>query len=291
MTQTSTALSVSALEAKATQVRLDILDEVQVAGSGHYGSSLSIVEILVALYYGFLNVDPDEPELPSRDRLVLSKGHGCSALYAVLADLGFIERQELQTFTRLGSNLGDHPDVKKVRGVDFSAGSLGHGLSIGLGMAMAQRLRAIDSRVVVIHGDGEMNEGQVWEAAAYAGAHRISNLLVVIDRNQVQVDGSTEEILDFEPVSAKWAAFKWHVEQCDGHDLTALRAAYDGYDERRQSPGAPPTVLIADTTAGKGVDFIEGQAAWHVGYLHGDDNKEAIRQITAMYDHSQGDGS
>jgi transketolase len=132
-----------------------------------------------------------------------------------------------------------------------------------------------------------MNEGQVWEAAAYAGAHRLSQLLVVVDRNQVQVDGTTDEVLSFEPVADKWRAFNWHVEECDGHDLAALAAVYQRYDARRQHPDAPPTVLIAHTTAGKGVDFIEGQAAWHVGYLFGPDNDEAARQIGAMYAHEE----
>lgn len=277
-----TTPTLSDLQVKATDIRLSVLDQVQVAGSGHYGSSLSLAEILTSLYYGFLNVDPRNPERPDRDRLILSKGHGCSALYAVLADLGFIEPARLETFTRLGSILGDHPDVKKVPGVDFSAGSLGHGLSVAVGMAIAQRLLQADNRVVVIHGDGEMNEGQVWEAAAYAGVHQLGNLLVIVDRNQVQVDGSTREILDFEPVRAKWEAFRWRVAEVDGHDLVQLRRALDDFDAQRDL-SAPPTVLIARTVAGKGITFIEGDAAWHVGYLHGPDNDEAIRRIKAMY--------
>jgi len=279
-------LSLADLEAKATNVRLRVLDQVQVAGSGHYGSSLSLAEILVALYYTFLNVDPDHPDADDRDRLILSKGHGCSALYAVLADLGFMDPQHLETFTRLGSILGDHPDVKKVPGVDFSSGSLGHGLSVGVGMATAQRHRDFDSCTVVVHGDGEMNEGQVWEAAAYAGAHKLDNLLVIIDRNQVQVDGTTEEILDFEPVADKWEAFGWQVGSVDGHNLTELCETLARFRATPRGGLNRPTVIIANTTAGKGIDFIEGDAAWHVGYLHGVDNDEAIRQITSMYDHS-----
>jgi transketolase len=259
------------------------LEEVQVAGMGHYGSSLSAVEILVSLYYGFLNVRPTDPNWAERDRLVLSKGHSCSALFPILADLGFFDASHLDTFTRLGSILGDHPDKKKVPGVDFSSGSLGHGLSIAVGMTLAQRLRRINSRIVVIHGDGEQNEGQVWEAAAYAGAHRLSNLLAVMDRNGIQVDGTTHEVLDFEPIEDKWKAFGWRVVHVDGHDLRALRRAYEEYDELRQGAGQPPTMVIAHTVAGKGVDFITGDAAWHVGYLYGADHEEAIRQIRSMY--------
>lgn len=290
MTISTQQLSLAIRQAKATQLRLRVLDQVQVAGSGHYGSSLSLAEILVSLYYGFLRVKPDDPNWDERDRLVLSKGHGCSALYAVLADIGFMHPDILRTFTRLGSILGDHPDMKKVPGIDFSAGSLGHGLSVAVGMAQAQRYKAHNSRVVVIHGDGEMNEGQVWEAAAYAGVHRLSNLLVIIDRNQVQVDGTTKETLNFEPVAAKWEAFNWHVEMCDGHDLTALASALAEYERRRRDSEATPFVLIANTIAGKGIDFIEGDAAWHVGYLHGPDNEEAVSRINAMYSGQRRDG-
>lgn len=213
---------------------------------------------------------------------MLSKGHACSALYPILADLGFFDRAELATFTRLGSILGDHPDRNKVPGVDFSSGSLGHGLSVGVGMALAQRLRGVAGRVVVVIGDGEQNEGQLWEAAAYAGAHRLGGLMAVMDRNGVQVDGTTEEVLDMEPVADKWRAFGWSVTEVDGHDLDALLEAYAAYDLRRTEPGSPPTLVVARTTAGKGIGFIEGDAAWHVGYLHGDDRDEAIRQIRAM---------
>lgn len=274
--------TLSELSEKATGIRLAVLDQVQVAGSGHYGSSLSLAEILTSLYYGFLNVDPRDPERPDRDRLILSKGHGCSALYAVLADIGFIEPAQLKSFTRLGSILGDHPDVKKVPGVDFSAGSLGHGLSVAIGMSIAQRLREANNRVVVIHGDGEMNEGQVWEAAAYAGVHQLGNLLVIIDRNQVQVDGTTCEVLDFEPVRAKWEAFRWRVIEADGHDLGQLCQALSDFDAQRRL-FSTPTVLIANTIAGKGIPFIENDAAWHVGYLDGPDHDEAVRNIKQMY--------
>ena len=279
----TSAPDLATLERKCVDTRLALLKEIQVSGMGHYSSTLSIVEVLVSLYYGYLDVRPDEPTWANRDRLVLSKGHSCSALYPILADLGFFDPSHLDTFTRLGSILGDHPDMKKVPGVDFSSGSLGHGLSVGVGMAIAQGLRRSNSRVVVIHGDGEQNEGQVWEAAGYAGSHRLSNLLVVLDNNGIQVDGTNEEVLDFAPIADKWRAFNWRVVEVDGHDIAALRAAYAEYDELRRVAEAKPTIIIAHTIAGRGVDFIVGDPAWHVGYLQGVDNEEAMRLVQTMY--------
>lgn len=268
---------------KCVDLRLRNLRMVEVAGSGHYGPAFSVVEILVSLYYGFLRVRPDEPGWPERDRFVLSKGHAVSALYPLLADLGYFPDSLLDTFTRLGSSLGDHPDMKKVPGIDFSSGSLGHGLSIGAGMAEALRLQGHDSRVVVLVGDGELDEGQIWEAASYAAHRRLGSLMAIVDANRVSVDGVVEEVLALEPLDQKWDAFGWHTERVDGHDLDALVAAYAGFDERRREPGARPTALIADTVAGRGVEFIEGMAEWHVGYFHGEDRERAEASIRAMY--------
>jgi transketolase len=277
----ATTASVDALREKARDVRLAIMDEVEVAGSGHYGSSLSLVEILVSLYHGFLRVRPNKPAWPERDRMILSKGHGVSALYPILADLGFFERAHLDTFTQLGSILGDHPDVKKVPGIDFSSGSLGHGLSVGCGMAEAVRLQGHDSRIVVVVGDGEMDEGQVWEAAAYAAHRRLGNLMAVMDRNGIQVDGPTAEILDLEPLAEKWKAFRWEIREVDGHDVGALVAEFDRFERRRaESDGrTEPTMVIAHTTGGKGISFIEDDADWHIGYLDGPDREAAIEEI------------
>lgn len=260
-----------------------MLDLVDVSGSGHYGPAYSCVEILVSLYYGLLDLRPNEPEWPARDRFVLSKGHACSALYPILADRGFFPKQWLDTFCRLGSPLGDHPDMKKIPGVDFSSGSLGHGLSVASGMAEALRLTARDCRVAVLLGDGELNEGQVWEAAAYAPHRKLSNVLAIIDANRVSVDGETADVLSFEPIDARWRSFGWHVERVDGHDLAALRAAYDRFDERRATSDGRPTAIVADTVVGRGISFIEGMAEWHVGYLHGEDRERAIADILDMY--------
>jgi transketolase len=268
---------------KCVETRLHNLEMVDIAGSGHYGPAFSVVEILVSLYYGFLRVRPDEPDWPARDRFVLSKGHAVSALYPILADLGYFEEELLSTFTRLGSRLGDHPDMKKVPGIDFSSGSLGHGLSISAGMAEALRLQRRDSRVVVLMGDGELDEGQIWEAAAYASHRRLGSLLGIVDANRVSVDGTVDQVLDFEPLEQKWGAFGWRTERIDGHDLAALLAAYERFDEHRRATDSRPSVLIADTVAGRGVEFIEGMAEWHVGYFHGEDRERAEASIRAMY--------
>lgn len=287
MTTLVTERDLRSLQQKCTDMRLALLDEIEVAGSGHYGSCLSCIEILVVLYYDLLDVRPEEPQWPARDRFVLSKGHACSAVYPILADLGFFPQEELQTFTRLGSRLGDHPDMKKVPGFDFSSGSLGHGLSVAAGMAEAVSLQGHGSRVVALMGDGELNEGQIWEAAAYAGHRRLSSLLGIVDVNTVSVDGRTDAVLGFEPLEAKWAAFGWHVDRLDGHDLSALLDACARFDERRRVSGSPPTVLLADTVVGRGISFIEGMAEWHVGYLAGEDRQRAEADIRAMYPSSE----
>jgi transketolase len=173
--------------------------------------------------------------------------------------------------------------MKKVPGIDFSSGSLGHGLSVGVGMAEALRVQDHDARVVVLMGDGELNEGQIWEAAAYASHRRLGSLLGIVDANRVSVDGTVDEVLDFEPIEARWEAFGWRTERLDGHDLAALLDAYSRFDEVRESSDARPTALIADTAAGRGIDFIEGMAEWHVGYLAGEDRERAEVSIRAMH--------
>jgi transketolase len=286
----STRPNIAELQKRCTANRLAIMDEVEVAGSGHYGSSFSLIEILVSLYYAFLRVQPGDPAWAERDRLILSKGHGVSALYPILADLGYFDRAHLATFAQLGSILGDHPDVKKVPGVDFSSGSLGHGLSVAAGMAEAIRLRGHESRVVAVLGDGEQDEGQVWEAAAFAAHRSLSGLLAITDRNGIQVDGPTSDILNLSPLSAKWRAFGWRVAEVDGHDLRALLEAYGSFDAYRlANPRGQPTMIIARTVGGRGVPFIENQADWHLGYLHGPDREEALRQVRSMYNPAEGE--
>lgn len=270
----------------AASIRRTVLLEAEIAGSGHYGPSLSCADLLVGLYYGFLRVDPAQPDRLDRDRLVLSKGHACSALYAVLGDLGFFPLDELRTYTRLGTAFGDHPDMKKVAGLDFSSGALGHGLSVALGMALHARVRGDEARTVAIIGDGELNEGQIWEAAGFAGANRVSNLLAIVDVNTVCVDGTTREVLDYEPIGDKWAAFGWAVERIDGHDLAAIDAALVRFEQRR-AEGGQPTVIVADTVAGKGVPPIEGMAEWHIGYLGGADLAAALETVNDVHASAQ----
>jgi transketolase len=293
MTEVSVAEKdvISTLQGRSIEMRLANLRLVEVAGSGHYGPSFSCMEIMVSLYYDFLRVRPAEPQWADRDRFVLGKGHACSALYPILADLGYFPESVLDTFTRLGSPLGDHPDMRKIPGIDFSSGSLGHGLSIGTGMADGVRLSGRDSRIVVLLGDGELNEGQVWEAVAYASHRGLSNLLAIVDANKVSVDGFTKDLLNFEPIDRRFASFGWHAERVDGHSHEALLAAYKAFDERRAAnPDGPPTVLVADTVAGKGVPFIEGMAEWHVGYLGGADHDRAIEAIRSMFKHEGQEG-
>lgn len=275
--------TVAGLESMAISMRLATLDEMRVAGSGHLGPAFSCMDILVSLYYGYLRVRPEEPEWTGRDRFLLGKGHAVSALYPILADLGFFPSSELETFTELGSRLGDHPDMRKVPGIDFSSGSLGHALSIGTGMADGLRIRGLDARVVILLGDGELNEGQIWEAAGYASHRRLGHLLAIVDANQVCVDGKTADLLSYEPIDGRFAAFGWEAERVNGHDFTALRAAYARYDERRRHGGARPTVLVADTVAGKGIGFIEGMAEWHVGFLGDADLARAASSIRSMF--------
>jgi transketolase len=271
------------LEERCTFVRHHILDSAFSGGSGHLGPALSCVEVIVSLYYGYMEIDPADPGRRDRDRFIMSKGHASSALYPVLADLGFFPPSDLDEVLQLGSHLGDHPNMAKNPGVDFSSGSLGHGLAAAAGMAEAARLAGVDCRVVVLLGDGELNEGQIWETAMYASARGLSNLLVIVDRNEVQVDGRIEEILDTGSIEDKWSSFGWAAESLDGHDVGALRAAYGRYDERRAEADAAPTALIAETVSGRGIPFIEGMAEWHVGFLAGEDYERARAGIDAMY--------
>jgi transketolase len=226
---------------------------------GHIGSSMSLIEIMRVLYDDVLRYRPSEPEWRDRDRMILSKGHGCIALYVLLADKGFFPLDTLDTFCRRDSILGGHPEAGKVPGVEASTGALGHGLSIGLGMALGVRMQKRDSRVIVVLGDGEIDEGSVWEAAMCAGKHRLSNLTAVIDYNKVQSAGPTREIQDLEPLVDKWRAFNFATVEVDGHDVEALRTVF------RKLPLAQdrPTAVICHTVKGKGIKFAENDANWH----------------------------
>ena len=249
----------------AHQLRVDVLEMIYNAQTGHLGGSLSAAEIIATLYYHELNVSPDNPEWPDRDRFVLSKGHAAPVLYAALADMGFFSRDELASLRQVGSMLQGHPDMRKTPGVDMSTGSLGQGLSAAIGMALAARLDGKQYHVWALLGDGELNEGQVWEAASFASFHGLCNLTAIVDLNRVQLDGTTDCILCMKPVAAKWKAFGWDVIEVDGHSVAELLQAYDMVKtQRAESAGETrPTAILAHTVKGKGVSFMENQAAWH----------------------------
>jgi transketolase len=264
------------LRNKARFVRTETVRLISIAKSGHYGSSFSCAELFAVLYYHVMHYDPKEPAWPDRDRLVLSKGHAAIGLYPVLADVGFFPQEWLATYTRLGSPLGDHPDMRKIPGIDFGSGSLGHGLSVGVGMALNGRIDERAYRVYVILGDGEMDEGQVWSAAMSAAHFKLGNLIAIVDRNQVSVDGRTDEVMNSEPLGDKWRAFGWNVSEIDGHDLQALLDAFGALP----APDTDrPSVIIAKTVTGKGVSFMEGDFAWHLGYLAPGDEARARSEL------------
>jgi len=247
------------LDERSLHLRRLVVRALAGGGRGHIGSTLSLIEIFRVLFDDILAYRPQEPDWPERDRCILSKGHGCLALYALLADKGYFPLETLDGFCRKDSILGGHPEAGKVPGVEASTGALGHGLSIGVGVALAQRLRGRNSRVFVVLGDGEINEGSVWEAALSAHKHGLSNLVAMVDYNKIQSSGTTAEILDLEPLADKWRAFGFGTLEVDGHDVAALRAVL------RTAPveAGRPTAIICHTVKGKGISFAENDAKWH----------------------------
>ncbi len=229
------------------------------AKSGHPGGSLSAVEILVTLYYGVMRHDPSNPEWPDRDRFILSKGHGCPVLYAVLAECGYAPIDQLKTLRQLGSPYQGHPDRRFLPVLEASTGSLGQGLSLAMGMGFAARLNHSPSRTYVVLGDGEIQEGQIWEAAMFGAFHKIDNVVAIVDYNKIQLDGFVKDIMELEPLAAKWRAFGWHVIELDGHHIPALQAAF----AEAAAVRGKPTVVIAHTVKGKGVSFMENNPKFH----------------------------
>ena len=247
------------LEITATKVRLGIIEGVYNAKSGHPGGSLSIADLLTYLYFAKLNVYPDKPDEPSRDRFVLSKGHTAPGLYSVLANRGFFPVEELLTLRHIGSRLQGHPNMNETPGVDMSTGSLGQGVSAAAGMALAAKKQGKDLRVYTLLGDGEIEEGQVWEAAMFAAAKKLDNLVVIVDNNNLQIDGTIEEVNSPYPIDKKFEAFNFHVININGNDFDDLRKALA---EAKATKGVP-TAIIAKTVKGKGVSFMENQVGWH----------------------------
>ncbi|MEG3068989.1 MAG: transketolase [Syntrophaceticus schinkii] len=265
------------LETKARLIRENIIRMLAEAGSGHPGGSLSSVEIVTALYFNVLNLKPEEPGWPDRDRFILSKGHAAPLLYAALAERGFFPREELLTLRKLGTRLQGHPARGMVPGVEASTGSLGQGLSMGLGIALAGRLEQRDYCVYVLLGDGECQEGQVWEAAMAAAHYRTGNLTAILDYNGLQIDGPIKEVMSPLPFPDKWRSFGWAVQEVDGHDFQDLLAAFDwaaGIKDR-------PSMIIANTVKGKGVSYMENEVGWHGKAPDKEQAAQALEEIGA----------
>jgi len=250
---------VASLEAKAREIRRHVIRMTYAAGSGHPGGSLSVTDLLTALYFRELKVDPDRPDWPDRDRLVLSKGHAAPALYATLAERGFLPREELLSLRKLGSRLQGHVDRGKLPVIEASTGCLGQGIGMAVGMALDARLAGRPSRIYSILGDGECQAGPTWEALMAGGHYRLANLVAILDRNGYETDGSTESILGIEPIADKFRAFRFHTIEIDGHDFRQILGALA--EARRTTDG--PTAIVARTVKGKGVSFMEGQHSWH----------------------------
>lgn len=247
------------LELKANAVRKGIIEGVYHAASGHPGGSLSATEIFTYLYFEEMNIDPKNPNMVDRDRFVLSKGHTAPGYYAALANRGYFPVEDLKTLRKTGSYLQGHPSMHLTPGVDMSTGSLGHGMSAAVGMALSAKLSNSDYRVYTLCGDGELEEGQIWEAAMFAGAKKLDNLVMIIDNNGLQIDGWIEEVCSPCPIDKKMEAFNFHVIKVDGHDLNEIENAFK---EARETKGMP-TAIIAKTIKGKGVSFMENEAGWH----------------------------
>lgn len=265
------------LRDRANFIRTETIRLIEIAKVGHYSSVFSAAEIFAALYYSVMSISPIQPDQPERDRFLMGKGHAAVGLYPVLADLGYFEPKLLDGYAHLGSSFGDHPDMTKIPGIDFSSGSIGHALSNGVGMALGGRLAGLDFTVFVMLGDGEMQEGQVWEAALSASHHRLDRVVAIVDRNGFQLDGSVDDVIGVEPLADKWRAFGWNVVDVDGHDVEAVR------DVLRSAKDAPragvPTCVIAKTLKGKGVGYMEREPGWHLGYLDPADGRRAVEEI------------
>jgi transketolase len=252
-------MSVEELEQMAVIIRCDIIDMICTAAAGHPGGSLSAADIVTALYFRVMRIDPENPKWPDRDRSILSKGHACPVWYAALAERGYFDKAHLKTLRQMGSILQGHPDMLKTPGIDMTAGSLGHGLPAGLGMALAGKLQQKDYHVFVIIGDGESQEGSIWEASMAAPNFKLDNLTAILDYNHLLNDYSLEDIMPIHPAVDKWQAFGWHVIEIDGHDMAQVVQALE---EAKSHKGAP-TMIVANTVKGKGVSYMENVCEWH----------------------------
>ncbi|QGU96226.1 transketolase [Clostridium bovifaecis] len=269
------AKDIAELREIAKHIRKDIITMLTESGSGHPGGSLSAADILTVLYFKEMNIDPENPHNPDRDRFVLSKGHAAPVLYSALAERGFFNKEELVGLRKLGSMLQGHPNMNYVPGVDMSTGSLGQGISTAVGMAMAGKLDKKDYRVFALLGDGELQEGQVWEATMSAAHYKLDNLTAFIDYNSLQIDGRIQDVMSPDPIDEKFKAFGWHVIKIDGHNYEEIVAAID---EAKNTKGKP-TMIVAKTIKGKGVSFMEDDASWHGSTPNREQCEQALREI------------
>ncbi len=268
------------LEVKACNMRQNIVRMLGEAGSGHPGGSLSAADIVAALFFKEMKLDPEKPDWPERDRFVLSKGHAAPVLYAALAEKGFFPLYELLTLRKTGSRLQGHPSMKHLPGVEMSTGSLGQGLSVANGMAIAGKLDKRNYRVYVLLGDGEIQEGQVWEAAMAAAHYKLDNLVAFLDHNGLQIDGPVSQVMSPEPVADKWRAFGWHVEEIDGHNMKEIT---DVLTRAREIKGKP-VMVVARTVKGKGVSFMENQVGWHGNAPRAEQTDQALAELGGKAD-------
>jgi transketolase len=274
------------LNRRADWIRLQTIDLIAQAGLGHYSSTFSSAEIVAALYYRALRLRPGEPRWADRDRFLLGKGHVATGLWPVLADLGFYPRDWLGQFGKVGSPLNDHPNMKLAPGIDFSSGSLGHNLSVGTGMALGARLTGLSYRTFVLTGDGELQEGQVWEAAMAASHYKLGNLVAIVDANGFSGAGPTSQAINIEPLGKRFESFGWTVREIDGNDIPTVRSTLD---ELPDPSGEEPIVIIARTRKGHGVEFMEKQPqAWHLGLLNAEQYADVVAEITARMDLLEG---
>jgi len=272
---TATPETITRLQAQARQIRKDILTMIHAARSGHPGGSLSAADMVTALYFHFMRLDPARPRWEERDRFVLSKGHACPVWYACLARRGFFPVEQLLTLRKIDSLLQGHPDMLKTPGIDMTTGSLGQGLSAAVGMALGLKLDHKPARVYAILGDGELDEGQVWEAALSAAKFRLDNLLAIVDYNNLQLDGPCDQIMPVEPLAAKWEAFNWQVFEMDGNDMPQIVATIEAALQVR----GRPAVIVAHTVKGKGVSFMENDCDWHGRAPDDEQYAQAIREL------------
>jgi transketolase len=266
------------LEKEAVEIRKKVLELTRIAGGGHLGGGLSMVDITVALYHHVMNIDPKNPAWPARDRFILSKGHGALTLDAVLARVGFFPTEDLATFNQLDSPFGMHTNAHSTPGIEHSTGSLGHGLSVAVGMALGAHLDQAAWRVFCLLGDGEFHEGSTWEALMSAAQYKLGNLVAIIDRNKCSLDGRTEDIMALEPLDEKLRAFRWNVLQVNGHDMAEL---LNVFEELPPPESDIPTIIIADTEKGYGISFMQGDPKWHYGAIDSDLEAKALKEIDA----------